>query len=164
MADARPIVRIPAPVLRTPTTPVRDPTAPEIRTLIEEMKASCLAANGVGLAAPQIGSSHRLCIINYPRGSPYGLINPEITWQSTGTSVLEEGCLSIPEERVPVARPQKVRVRTLDETGTPREIAADDYLAKVLQHEIDHLNGILITDRAGTAGHRETGGTPTTSP
>lgn len=142
----KPIVKLPAPVLRKRATPVPDPTAAEIQTLIRDLKDTCLAASGVGLAAPQIGASQRVCIINYPQGKPYGLINPEVLWTATGTSVLEEGCLSIPDVTFRVPRPKKVRVKALNEVGEPVEISAGDFLAKVLQHEIDHLQGVLISD------------------
>ncbi len=123
-----------------------DPTSSDIRSLLQNLKDSCVAAQGVGLAAPQIGSPHRVCVINYPKAVPYGLINPEVLWASRGTSTLEEKCLSIPGVSVRVPRPKKVRVKALDETGAPVEIPASDFLAKVLQHEIDHLEGIIITD------------------
>ncbi|TSC63639.1 MAG: formylmethionine deformylase, partial [Parcubacteria group bacterium Gr01-1014_106] len=142
----RPIVRIPDPVLRQRAMPVERPLDPEIQALIADMKDSCSAAEGIGLAAPQLGVSKRVIIINYPQGSPYGLINPELVWKSSGTTLLEEGCLSIPDIVVGVTRPKKVKVRALNEQGQSIEITADDLLAKILQHEIDHLNGVLITD------------------
>lgn len=124
-----------------------EPTSESIRSLIRDLKETCRAAGGVGLAAPQIGSSLRVCVIHYPhRETPYGLINPEIIWSSRGTSTLDEGCLSIQGQTFLVSRSTKVRVQTLDESGRTVEISATDFLAKVLQHEIDHLNGILITD------------------
>lgn len=142
----RSILTVPNPLLRERAEPVAHPTSEALRALIKDLKDTCLAANGVGIAAQQIGVLERVCVINDPVGSPYGLINPEILWSSKGTSVLEEGCLSIPGEVVPVPRPRKVRVGAVSESGEPVEIAAGDFLAKVLQHEIDHLNGILITD------------------
>lgn len=143
----RPIVTIPKEVLRRPTTRVKNPTAPEIQSLIQDLKDTVRAAPGVGLAANQIGDTRRVCVINYPQeNGPYGLINPEIVSSAKGTSVLEEGCLSVPGTHVRVARPKKVVVRALDESGKPVDIRATDFLAKVLQHEIDHLNGKLITD------------------
>ncbi|MDP3685791.1 MAG: peptide deformylase [bacterium] len=144
----RPIKTVPTPVLRERSAPVDNPHAPEIRGLLTDLKDSCLAAEGIGLAAPQLGVPQRVVVINYPQGKPYGLINPEIVWASKGTSLLEEGCLSIPEVVVRVTRPKKIKVRALNEHGEPREITANDLLAKILQHEIDHLNGVLITDYA----------------
>lgn len=144
----RDIVQIPSPVLRERSLPVENPLDPEIQTLIADMKDSCSAVEGIGLAAPQLGVSKRVIIINYPQGSPYGLINPELVWKSTGTTLLEEGCLSIPDIVVAVTRPKKVKVQALNEQGQAIEIVAEDLLAKILQHEIDHLNGVLITDYA----------------
>ena len=124
-----------------------DALSAEIRQLITNLKDTVTAVAGIGLAAPQIGSAHRVCVVNYPdKKSPSALINPEVAWISKGTSVLEEACLSIPNVVVPVRRPKKVRVRALDEKGKPVELSATDLLAKILQHEIDHLNGVLITD------------------
>lgn len=140
------IVTVPSDILRKRTVPVADPTSSDIRSLLQDLKDSCVSAQGVGLAAPQIGSRHRVCVINYPQGAPYGLINPKVVWASRGTSTLEERCLSIPGVSVRLPRPKKVRVKALDEVGSPVEISAGDFLAKVLQHEIDHLNGRLITD------------------
>ena len=137
--------------------PVEDLRAPEIQGLIADLKESCIAAEGIGLAAPQLGVVKRVIVINHPRGKPYALLNPEILWASSGTSALEEGCLSIPGVIVRVTRPKKVRIQALDERRELRNISASDLLAKILQHEIDHLNGVLITDYAeGRPDHPET--------
>lgn len=141
------ILTVPHPVLRQRSAEVPDHRAPAVQSLIADLKDSCVAAGGVGLAAPQIGVLQRVIVVHYPIGStPYGLVNPEIIWTSAATSVLEEGCLSIPNVVVPVRRPRKVRVRALSEEGEVIERAAGDFLAKILQHEIDHLDGVLITD------------------
>lgn len=142
----RPILHTPAPVLRRRSVSVDTPTSADIQVLIQDLKDTCFAAEGIGLAAPQIGVWKSVAVINLPSGKPYGLANPKIVWKSARTSVLDEGCLSIPGLVVSVPRPTKVRVRALDESGALVEISAGDLLAKVLQHEIDHLNGILITD------------------
>lgn len=142
----RKIVTVPHAILTQKTAPVSDAATEEIRNLLQDLKDTCRAAAGLGLAAPQIGSSHRVCVISLQGEKPYALVNPEVMWSSNGTSVLEEGCLSVPGVVVPVPRPKKVRVRALDETGRPTDITAGDLLAKVLQHEIDHLNGVLITE------------------
>ncbi|TSC73108.1 MAG: formylmethionine deformylase [Parcubacteria group bacterium Gr01-1014_38] len=153
----RTIITVPDPLLREQSAPVEDPRAPEIQELITDLKESCLAAEGIGLAAPQLGVAKRVIVINHPQGKPYALVNPEIFWASSGTSALEEGCLSIPGIIVRVTRPKKVKIHALDERGEWREIAASDLLAKILQHEIDHLNGVLITDYAeGRPEHPET--------
>lgn len=142
----RPIVTLPAEILHVQATAATDPSSPEIQSLIADMKDSCVAARGIGLAAPQIGVSLAVAVINMPGEEPYALLNPEIVWASKGTSALEEGCLSVPDTAVAVPRPKKVRVRAVTEAGDLVEITADDLLAKVLQHEIDHLNGVLIVD------------------
>lgn len=147
----RPILTVPHPLLRERSVPAEDPRAPEIQELIADLKETCLAAEGIGLAAPQLGVPRRVVVINYPQGKPYGLINPEIVWASKGTSPLEEGCLSIPDIVVRVTRPKKVKVRALNESMEIQEITATDLLAKILQHEIDHLNGVLITDYAAAS-------------
>lgn len=147
-------MQIPSPVLRERSLPVENPLDPEIQTLIVDMKDSCTAAEGIGLAAPQLGVRKRVIIINYPQGSPYGLMNPELVWASAGTTLLEEGCLSIPDIVVGVTRPKKVKVQALNEQGQPTEIVAENLLAKILQHEIDHLNGVLITDHGASTAKK----------
>ncbi len=144
MATRR-IVTVPDPVLRVMCRRVQDPRATEIHELIRDLKETVIVAEGIGLAAPQVGSELRVIVIHYGT-PPFGLINPEVTFASRATSVLNEGCLSIPGVVVPVRRPRKVRVRAINERGELAEISADDLLAKILQHEIDHLNGVLITD------------------
>jgi len=143
----RPILTIPHPALHRRTHEVRDPRSRETQSLIADLKETCVAALGMGLAAPQVGILDRVIVVHYPtNGEPDALVNPEVVWTSTATSVLEEGCLSIPNIIVPVRRPRKVRIRALSENGEPIERLAGNLLAKILQHEIDHLNGVLITD------------------
>jgi len=108
------------------------------------------AAQGVGLAAPQVGISLRIIVVNLsgedePRRS-MAFINPEIV-ETAGKIVAEEGCLSIPEVTAQVKRAQEIRVKYVDEQGQPAEFQAQDLLARILQHEIDHLDGILFIDR-----------------
>jgi len=141
----RPILRSPNKILSTPSSIVNDPLAPSIRNLIEDMKDTVVSANGVGIAAPQIGHSLRVIVINHKK-EPYAVINPEITWQSKGKSLLEEGCLSVPDIFVKVDRPKEIIVIGIDEAGNKIEIKAKDMLAKIFQHETDHTNGILISD------------------
>lgn len=145
---SRDIVTVPREVLTTPSRPVEDPRAEEIQALVADMKETVKAADGVGLAAPQIGVPLRVIVIAERGTAPYGLVNPEIVWASPDTSLLEEGCLSIPGSRMPVRRPAKVRIRALDERGSPVELTGADLLAKIFQHEIDHINGVLITDHS----------------
>ena len=118
-----------------------------IHKLIETMIDSMRAANGVGLAAPQIGVSLRVIVIGLPDEEPFALINPEIVKRS-GERRVEEGCLSVPGYRADLSRSVTVVVKGLDEQGHPVRIKArDDLLAQALEHEIDHVNGILYIDR-----------------
>lgn len=142
----RTIVTAPDPILRQRSEDVADPSAEAVRKLLTDLKETCVAADGIGLAAPQIGVAQRVVVIRLRGHPPYGLVNPEVIWASKGTSALDEGCLSIPNVIVRVTRPTKVRVRALDEGGKQLELRAEDLHAKVIQHEIDHLNGVLITD------------------
>ena len=108
------------------------------------------AAQGIGLAAPQIGVLERVIVVDvHEKGeppNPIRLANPEIVWTSDEKSVCEEGCLSVPEQYAEVTRPKAVRVRYLDEKNKVREMDADGMLATCIQHEIDHLNGVLFVD------------------
>ncbi len=117
-----------------------------IHRLIEDMIDSMRAANGVGIAAPQIGVSLRVVIIGLPDEEPFALINPEIVKRS-GERRLEEGCLSVPGYRAELTRSVTVVAKALDENGKQVRIKAkDDLLAQALEHEIDHINGILYID------------------
>jgi peptide deformylase len=108
------------------------------------------AAPGVGLAAIQVGVAQRIVTIDATRGDdekhPVAMINPEIIWLSDETNLLEEGCLSIPEFNDEVERPAKVKARFLDLEGRTIEIEAEELFARVLQHEVDHINGVLFID------------------
>ena len=145
----RPILRYGEPVLHRKAAPVEALT-PEIDALIDDMRETMHAAAGVGLAAPQIGESLRICLVDLSAGRRPDqllvLINPELI-TSAGLQLKEEGCLSVPGIEATVARPQTVAVRALDRDGEAREIVAEGLLARALQHEIDHLNGILFLDR-----------------
>ncbi|NTV41211.1 MAG: peptide deformylase [Candidatus Moranbacteria bacterium] len=136
----------PDPILREKTVKVKDPLAPEIQELILNMVETMKHAQGVGLAAPQVGQSLRLCIIEV-EGTLYVLINPKITAKSKNKVILEEGCLSFPGIFLPISRASQVQVRYLDQTGKPQKIKADGLLSQALQHEIDHLDGVLFIDR-----------------
>ena len=122
----------------------------ELRTLVEEMFESMYAAQGIGLAAPQIAISKRIAIVDvsYKKNpaEKIVLINPEIV-SSEGRQVEEEGCLSLPEIREKVTRAERVKVRAQDVTGTWFEVEGDELLARALLHEIDHLDGVLFIDR-----------------
>jgi peptide deformylase len=121
-----------------------------VRRLMEDMLDTMYAAPGIGLAAPQVGILERIVVVdvsgrNEP-SAPMRLVNPQVVWSSEETDSGEEGCLSIPEQYAEVVRPSRVRVTYQDEKGAPREIEADGILARCLQHEIDHLDGVLFVD------------------
>ncbi|GGG30076.1 peptide deformylase [Chelatococcus composti] len=145
----RPIIVIPDPRLKQRSEPIEAVTD-EIRRLAEDMLETMYAAPGIGLAAVQIGVLKRLVVLDVSREGeekrPMVFINPEIVWASEETSTYEEGCLSIPEYYEEVERPARVRVRYLDLDGKQQEIEADGLLATCLQHEIDHLDGVLFID------------------
>lgn len=141
------IKRYPTPVLRKKAAKIKNPLDPEIQALIPSMSEAMQKENGVGLAAPQVGSSVRLCIVK-DENKIYALINPQITAKSTKKIAMEEGCLSFPGTFFPITRPENVKVRFLDETGAEKKLKTSGLLARAVQHEIDHLDGILIIDRA----------------
>jgi len=145
----RDILKIPDPKLRLVSTPVKSIGA-DIQALIEDMFETMYDAPGIGLAAIQIGVPQRVVTMDLAKkdepAAPQVFINPELVWTSEDKSVHEEGCLSIPEYYEDVARPARVRVRYLDRDGKPQEVEADGILATCLQHEIDHLNGVLFID------------------
>jgi peptide deformylase len=114
-------------------------------TLLDDMLETMYAADGVGLAAPQVGILKRLVVIDVGEG-PMKLVNPEII-EAVGDVVDYEGCLSVPGEQGSVNRPEKVKVTALNEKGEKIEIAGSGLLARALCHEIDHLNGILFIDK-----------------
>ena len=146
-----PIIIHPNDVLRAKAAPVTDIT-PDILKLLDDMLQTMYAAPGIGLAAPQVGVSKRVVVIDVEGkedgipGNPRKLINPEIISVSETKTVLDEGCLSLPEMRVDVERPDTIRFRYTDIHGKIHEEEATDLLAKCVQHEIDHLDGKLIFD------------------
>ena len=123
----------------------------ELRRVSDDMLETMYAENGVGLAAPQVGLSQRMVVIDIAhegeKNNPLYLVNPEIIWRSEEMVCGEEGCLSVPDQRAEVERHAQVRVHYLDYDGKEQEILADDFLAIVIQHELDHLDGILYIDR-----------------
>ena len=128
----------------------------DIKKFLDDMLETMYFSKGVGLAAPQVGVSKRIIVIDaeqreidgeYKHGNPMYLINPEIVYKSEETIMFCEGCLSVPKQSADVERHYKIKVRYLDYDGKEQEIEAEDYLAVVLQHEIDHLDGILYIDR-----------------
>jgi peptide deformylase len=144
-----PILEAPHPLLKTKASPVESFDA-RLLKLLEDMLETMYKAPGVGLAAPQVGVTLRALVVDVSGKDepkrPIRIINPEIVWHSADAELAEEGCLSLPEQYAEVRRPRAVKVRYQDETGAPHEIEADGLLARCLQHEIDHLDGILFTD------------------
>jgi peptide deformylase len=137
------------PILRTKAERIREFDA-DVATLASDMHETMDAAPGVGLAAPQVGRLLRLFVFNdreveiSQRGS---FCNPEIVWHSEETEEAEEGCLSLPGTYFPVVRWSHVKVRAQDVTGAEAEHEAEGFLARIFQHEIDHLDGVLFIDR-----------------
>ena len=144
-----PILIAPDPRLKKISTPVKAVDA-EIRKLMDDMLETMYQAPGIGLAAPQVGVLKRVIVLDIAREGeapqPLRLANPEVVWVSDDDTVYNEGCLSVPEHYADVARPASCRVKYLDHENKSREIAADGLLATCLQHEIDHLDGVLFID------------------
>lgn len=151
-----PIYVAPHPVLKKVAEPV-EKFDDELRAFIEDMIETMYEYDGIGLAAPQVGVSIRLLVIDLEqdfdaddrqgrRGNPRVFINPEITWESEELNVYKEGCLSLPDQYAEVERPKRVKVKFFDADGESHELEADELLATAVQHEMDHLNGVLFTD------------------
>ena len=145
----RPLVILPDRQLRLVSEPV-GPITDGVKALAADMLETMYDAPGIGLAAIQIGVPKRLVVIDLGKNpeerSPMVLVDPEITWSSDEKRVHEEGCLSIPEYYEEVERPDRIRVRYRDLDGEVVETEADGILATCIQHEIDHLNGVLFVD------------------
>lgn len=152
------IVTFPDPFLRLKAKPVKK-FDKELQTLIDDMFETMRAEPGVGLAAPQIGESMRLVVIEYaeepededapePKPKRYVLVNPEITQKSEEMVEGMEGCLSVPGLIGTVDRHQKVTVKALTRHGKPQKVKAEGWMARIIQHELDHLDGVLYIDRA----------------
>jgi peptide deformylase len=142
------------PVLREKARPI-DSIDDEVRRLAEDMLETLADAEGVGLAGPQVGASRRIIIVHpaprdgEPREEARVLLNPDVVERGGPQVGAEEGCLSIPGIYETVKRPERVRVRALDLEGKSVEIDASGIVARILQHEIDHLDGVLFVDRVG---------------
>src|ERR1700691_5776167 len=144
-----PILLVPDPTLRAKCRPVGSHDTDAVRALLPRMLATMYQAPGIGLAAPQIGQKLRFLVADVQPNEarqPVAMINPEIVARSAELAVREEGCLSLPGQYAEVTRPARVKLRYLDETGARREIEAEGLLSACLQHEIDHLDGILFVD------------------
>ena len=148
MPNILPVKIIPAPVLRQPTRAltIQELQSSEVRQLILDMFETMKAKDGVGLAAPQIGQAIKLIVINTASGD-LALINPKIVRKSWKKDTMEEGCLSIPKVFGIVKRPERIKVVALDKDGKKIKLTAIGYLARVIQHEVDHINGVLFIDR-----------------
>ncbi len=143
------ILIAPHPMLRRRTRPVRPEDAAAIRDLLPGMFEAMYLAPGIGLAAPQVGQELRFAIVDLhenDRRAPLTLINPEVIRQSDQLAAREEGCLSLPGQYAEIVRPEGVRVRYQDLDGKRHELDATGLLATCLQHEIDHLDGVLFVD------------------
>ncbi|RIA45882.1 peptide deformylase [Hephaestia caeni] len=150
------ILEIPDPRLRAVAKPVAQ-VDDAVRTLIDDMFETMYDARGIGLAATQLGIEQRVLVIDLqereseaeegvPVRDPHAFVNPELLWVSDDVSVYNEGCLSIPEQYAEVERPARCRVKWLDRDGKPHEQEFDGLMATCMQHEIDHLNGVLFID------------------
>src|SRR3954470_10843868 len=145
----RPILTAPDPRLQAVSTDVEAVTD-EIRKLADDMAESMYAAEGIGLAAVQIGVAKRVVVIDLDQKegtrNPVAYINPKVVWASDEMAVFEEGCLSVPEIWDDVERPARIKCEYLDRDGNSQVLEADGLLATCLQHEMDHLNGVLFID------------------
>ena len=144
-----PIITAPDPRLKIKALPVAA-VNDKVRRLMDDMLATMRQAIGVGLAAPQVGVAKRVIVLDVAREGeqpqPMMLANPEILWRSLELTTGSEGCLSLPEHYAEVTRPEKIRLRYLDYQNEIREIEASALLATCVQHEIDHLDGVLFVD------------------
>ena len=145
----KPLIILPDPLLRQVSTPIERVDA-DLQKLADDMLETMYDAPGIGLAAIQVGIARRLLVIDVSKEGeekqPLVIINPEIIKSSDARSVYEEGCLSIPDYYAEVERPAQVTVKAIDRDGKEQVIEADGLLATCLQHEIDHLNGVLFID------------------
>ena len=145
----RKIVIEPDPILRKESAPI-EKVDNDLRKLLDDMLETMYAAPGIGLAAVQIGILKRLIVIDISKDkekkNPLFLINPEIVSKSKNTSIYEEGCLSLPGHFAEIERPAECQINFLDYNGKKKEISAKGLLSTCIQHELDHLNGILFID------------------
>lgn len=162
---ALPIYIAPAAVLKKVADPV-EAVNDDLKKLMDDMLETMYRAPGIGLAAPQVGVSKRVLVLDVeqPRGpddedlpdisarkgNPICFVNPEILWSSAEPNVYDEGCLSLPGQYAEIERPKKVRVKYVTYDGQQAELEADGLLATCLQHEIDHLDGVLFVDHLST--------------
>jgi peptide deformylase len=147
------IITAPDPRLKVKSRPVERVDA-SVRKLMDDMLDTMYAAPGIGLAAAQVGIAKRVLVVDVAREgeppAPLRMANPEVIWTSDETISMEEGCLSLPDEYASVQRAARCRVRYIDHENELREIEADGLLAACIQHEIDHLEGVLFVDHIST--------------
>jgi peptide deformylase len=148
-----PIRTLGDPVLTTPAKPVTE-FGRSLRRLVNDMVETMYDAPGVGLAAPQVGLSLRLFVLDDGETGPIAVANPELL-DAEGDTLEDEGCLSIPGPFHPTSRAASIRCRGVDVEGDPRELRGEGLLARILQHETDHLNGTLFIHRLDADGRRE---------
>lgn len=145
------IITIPDPVLKTEASVVETVTS-DIQKQMDQMLQTMYDAPGIGLAANQVGLLNRVIVMDLSdrdegeEAEPWFMVNPQIIWESEEMSVMQEGCLSIPKQYADVERPAQVRVKYLDYNGKEAEMSAEGLLSHCVQHEIDHLNGVLFID------------------
>ena len=147
--ETLPILLVPEPILKARARPVGAGDMERVRGLVPRMFATMYRAPGIGLAAPQVGVGLRFAVVDLQpddKPAPIVLVNPEVTARSEEQATREEGCLSLPGQYADVTRPARVTVRYTDAEGARRQIDAEGLLAACIQHEIDHLDGILFVD------------------
>jgi peptide deformylase len=144
-----PIITAPDPRLKLKAKPVKAVDA-EVRRLMDDMLETMYAAPGIGLAAPQVGVVRRVLVVDAAgedkKPRPMKIANPEILWRSEELATYNEGCLSLPEHYADVSRPAKIRLRYVDYENELREVDVEGLLATCIQHEMDHLEGVLFVD------------------
>lgn len=141
------IITHPNPILRQKAAPIKDVSSSDIQKLIPELAELMLKSDGLGIAAPQVAKSIRLIIVRY-KDDNLALLNPKITSKSILKEIDEEGCLSVPNVYGQVKRCKKITVKYLDPQGKLRKMTGQGLFARVIQHEVDHLDGILFIDKA----------------
>jgi peptide deformylase len=147
--ETLPILVVPDPILKARARQVAAADMERVRALVPRMFATMYVAPGIGLAAPQVGVGLRVAVVDLmanDKSKPYALINPEVIARSEELATREEGCLSLPGQYADVTRPARVTIRYLDIEGAKRQVDAEGLLAACMQHEIDHLDGVLFVD------------------
>ena len=151
------IIIAPDPRLKITAKPVKKIDA-SVRKLMDDMLETMHSARGIGLAAPQVGDKRRVIIVDVANEdeppNPIRMANPELLWTSDEERIHEEGCLSLPEQYAEVVRPDRIRVRYLDYQNEIRELETDSVLATCIQHEMDHLDGVLFVDHISALKRR----------